>query len=48
MQQYLERFLEMIAMTDGVQLAFKKFYEGYRKLYPVSPEQNSAASAIML
>ena len=35
-------------MTNGVQIAFKKFYEDYRKLYYVSPEQNSAAFAIML
>ena len=35
-------------MTDGVQLAFKKFYDDYRKLYHTSPEQNSAAFAIML
>ena len=35
-------------MTEGIQLAFKKFYEDYQKLYFTSREQNSAAYAIML
>ena len=39
--------LTVIPMTDGVQLAFKNFYEDYRKLYHPSPNQNSAAYAII-
>ena len=34
-------------MTNGVQLVFKRFYEDYRKIYHPSPDQNSAAYAIM-
>ena len=35
-------------MDNGVQIAFQKFYEDYRKAYRPSPEQNSAAYSIML
>ena len=34
-------------MADGVQLVFKRFYEDYRKIYHPSPDQNTAAYAIM-
>jgi len=34
-------------MTDGIRLVFNNFYEDYRKQYHPSPDQNSAAYAIM-
>ena len=34
-------------MTNGVQVAFQKFYVDYRKEYRPSPEQNKTAFAIM-
>jgi hypothetical protein len=35
-------------MNNGVQIAFQRFYEDYRKTYRVSPEQSSAAYSIMM
>ena len=35
-------------MTDGVQIAFQKFYEDYRSAYRPSDEQDKAARSIML
>ena len=35
-------------MNNGVQIAFQKFYEDYRKAYRTTSEQSNAAASIML